>query len=101
MSRRQLRTLSLATAVVAEELESRRLRAAALGPDGGLTLTLTAGDDVVLIHRDDATTLTIEINGTPQTFDYTQVTRIAGDGGPGNDRIEIQSSISPSTARRR
>ena len=87
-----------------EVLEARRLLTAALGLDGILTVTGTAGPDhirvgaVVLIHHHEGLAqnqIVVLENHSIQTFDADQVVRVLVDGGPGNDSILVAHLSKP------
>jgi Ca2+-binding RTX toxin-like protein len=91
-SRKAARTLALSTACVFEAMETRRLMSSTLGTDGTLTITGTAGNDVISLVRNQ-TTLTLTDNNQVRTFPASQVTRIGVTLGAGNDQFSASWNV--------
>ncbi|HEX4792559.1 MAG TPA: hypothetical protein VH370_02145 [Humisphaera sp.] len=88
-------------AVIIESLENRRLLSAGavLGSTGTLTITGTAGKDIIRIAREaaDVSKLDVTLNGTTQTFALASVHGILVNVGAGNDDVEVIELSAPIT----
>src|SRR4051794_11017384 len=74
--------------MLTEQLENRRLLSATLAAGGALTITATAGDDVVGVAIRSGV-MRVDINGTLSKFNAASVTSVAIDLSDGNDRLDV------------
>lgn len=88
MSRRTIRSQRRTAIATIETLERRRLLSASL-VGGTLSVSGTAHADNISIsmHAGDATKLDINLNGTTQSFDKSDVSAIVVSAGAGNDFV--------------
>src|SRR5882724_10974447 len=77
-----------------ESLEARRLYSVTLGDDGILALIGTPHADRVIIALDpaDSSSLIVNFNGVPQSFDAASVVGINANLGGGNDTFAIDET---------
>jgi Ca2+-binding RTX toxin-like protein len=82
-----------AAAAVVEALEARRVLSVSLGADGVLTVTGTAGADVVVIGTDahEAGRVHVRLNWGGGTFDLSAVREIRVDCGAGDDEVRFDN----------
>jgi hypothetical protein len=72
-----------------EQLERRRLLAAAIDASGMLHVDGTARSDKIIVSRDKGTALLVNINGVTQTFNTADVTGFVIDARSGDDVVQV------------
>jgi Ca2+-binding RTX toxin-like protein len=77
-----------------ESLESRRLLSITLLPGGSLQIAGTANVDTLVLDR-TGTTLTVNINGSTQTFPASSVANVQFAASSGNDVLRIRVAEIP------
>src|SRR5262245_53778150 len=74
-----------------EALEDRWVPAIVLGPDGGLTVTGTTGNDFILVNQSNTGTIA-QLNNETKSFGAGQVTAINLLGDFGDDTIRVDGA---------